>query len=146
MTLTADAAHPASRALSPTESGFADSGGGRIGYEVFGQSEGAPFSLPPWSIAPSRFGRAQAPSLARHFRVVTFDPRGNGRSDRPDSPAGYGPRKDAEDAIAVLDATGTARCVFIAHCAIAGGALLLATEHPERVVGAVFMTPALPIS
>ena len=46
----------------------------------------------------------------------------------------------------MLDATGTPRCVFVAHCAIAGGALLLATEHPERVVGAVFMTPALPIS
>jgi pimeloyl-ACP methyl ester carboxylesterase len=146
MRLTADAAHPASRALSPRESGYADSGGVRIGYEVFGQGEETLLFLPPWSIVHSRFWKAQVPYLARHFRVVTFDPRGNGRSDRPDSPAGYGPHKDAADAVAVLDATGTPRCVFVAHCAIAGGALLLATDHPERVAGAVFMTPALPIS
>ena len=146
MTLIADAAHPASRALSPHESGYADSGGVRIGYEVFGQGEETLLLLPPWSIVHSRFWKAQVPYLARHFRVITFDPRGSGRSDRPDTPAGYGPHKDAADAIAVLDTTGTPRCVFVAHCAIAGGALLLATEHPERVVGAVFMTPALPIS
>ena len=36
--------------------------------------------------------------------------------------------------------------MFVAHCAIAGGALLLAADHPERVVGAVFMSPALPIT
>jgi predicted glycosyltransferase/pimeloyl-ACP methyl ester carboxylesterase len=85
MTLIADAAHPASRALSPHESGYADSGGVRIGYEVFGQGEETLLLLPPWSIVHSRFWKAQVPYLARHFRVVTFDPRGNGRSDRPDS-------------------------------------------------------------
>ena len=117
MTLIADAAHPASRALSPHESGYADSGGVRIGYEVFGQGEETLLLLPPWSIVHSRFWKAQVPYLARHFRVITFDPRGSGRSDRPDTPAGYGPHKDAADAIAVLDATGTPRCVFVAHCA-----------------------------
>ena len=146
MALVADATQPASRATAPTESGFADSGGVRIAYEVFGQGEETVLLLPPWSIAHSRFWKAQVPYLARHFRVVTSDPRGNGRSDRPDSPADYGPWKDAEDAVAVLDATGTPRCVFVAHCAIAGGALLLAADHPERVAGAVFMSPALPIT
>ena len=46
----------------------------------------------------------------------------------------------------MLDATGTARCVFVAHCAIAAGGLLLAADHAERVAGAVFMTPALPLT
>jgi pimeloyl-ACP methyl ester carboxylesterase/predicted glycosyltransferase len=146
MTLIEDATQPASRALAPTESGFADSGGVRIGYEVFGQGEETLLFLPPWSIVHSRFWKAQVPYLARHFRVVTYDPRGNGRSDRPDSPADYGPHAEVEDALAVLDATGIPRCVFVAHCAIAGGALLLAADHPERVAGAVFMSPALPIS
>ena len=39
--------------------------------------------LPTWSIVHSRFWKVQIPYLARHFRVVTFDGRGNGRSDRP---------------------------------------------------------------
>ena len=73
MTLIADAAHPASRALSPHESGYADSGGVRIGYEVFGQGEETLLLLPPWSIVHSRFWKAQVPYLARHFRVITFD-------------------------------------------------------------------------
>ncbi len=48
--------------------------------------------LPPWSIVHSRFWKLQVPYLARHFRVITFDGRGNGRSDRPDSAADYGAR------------------------------------------------------
>ena len=39
--------------------------------------------LPTWSIIHSRFWKAQVPYLARHFRVVTFDGRGCGPSDRP---------------------------------------------------------------
>ena len=133
------------RGHSPPQSPASPSSGGvRIGYEVFGQGEETLLLLPPWSIIHSRFWKGQVPYLARHFRVITYDPRGNGRSDRPDSAGDYGPHDDAEDALAVLDATGTARCVFVAHCAIAGGALLLAADHAERVAGAVFMTPALP--
>ena len=64
--------------------------------------------LPPWAIVHSRFWKLQVPYLARHFRVVTFDPRGNGRSDRPESAEEYGPRVTAQDALAVLDAAGVA--------------------------------------
>ena len=40
--------------------------------------------LPTWSIVHSRHWKMQVPYLARHCRVLTFDGRGNGRSDRPD--------------------------------------------------------------
>ena len=146
MTLVADTAEAPARALPPSESGFAESRGVRLAYEVFGEGEQTLLLLPPWSLVHSRFWKGQVAYLARHFRVITYDPRGNGRSDRPDRAADYGPQTDAEDALAVLDATGTARCVFVAHCAIAGGALLLAADHAERVAGAVFMTPALPLT
>ena len=98
---------PASRALAPPEAGFAEFGGVRVAYEVFGEGEETLLLLPPWSIVHSRFWKLQVPYLARHFRVITFDGRGNGRSDRPDSAgATTGPRVGAGDALAVLDATG----------------------------------------
>ena len=53
-------------------------------------------------------GRCQIPYLARHCRVVTFDGRGNGRSDRPAAvrrTTGGSPR----DALAVMDHRGRAR-------------------------------------
>src|SRR3712207_9014318 len=51
--------------------------------------------------------------LSRHFRVVTFDGRGNGRSDRPEGAAAYRNEEYAADALAVLDATGTERAVVV---------------------------------
>src|SRR4051794_12874429 len=143
MTLIADAAHPASRALSPQESGYADSGGVRIGYEVFGQGEETLLLLPPWSIVHSRVWKAQVPYLARHFRVITFDPRGNGRSDRPAGPDSYADGELVADAHAVLDATatGAAVCVGLSK----GGRVLLqlAATRPYRVAGVIFLSPSL---
>jgi pimeloyl-ACP methyl ester carboxylesterase len=146
MALLADTAEPASRALAPDASGFAEHRGVRIAYEVFGEGRDTLLLLPPWAIGHSRLWKGQVPYLARHFRVVTFDPRGNGRSDRPDSPDDYGARITAGDALAVLDATGTDDALLVAHCAAAGAALLLAADHAERVRGALFMSPALPIT
>ena len=134
-----------SRALQPQQSGFADVDGVRIAYEVFGEGEETLLLLPPWAINHSRFWKAQVPYLARHFRVVTFDPRGNGRSDRPDSPEAYGPRATEQDALAVLDAAGVEHCVLVVHCGPAPAGLLLA-NHADRVRGALFIAPALPLT
>jgi pimeloyl-ACP methyl ester carboxylesterase len=144
--IAAATADPAHRALSPSERGYAEVGGVRIAYEVFGEGEQTILLLPPWAIIHSRFWKLQVPYLARHFRVVTFDPRGNGLSDRPESADQYGQSVTAQDALAVLDAAGVADAVIVCHCAPAAAALLLAAEHPERVRGAFFMTPALPIT
>ena len=63
--------------------------------------------MPTWSVVHSRHWKLQIPYLARQFRVVTFDGRGNGRSDRPADAAAYADAEFVADAIAVLDATGT---------------------------------------
>src|SRR5918992_4839680 len=137
MAVVADTAQPASRALSPAESGYAVRGGVRVAYEVFGEGDQTLLLLPPWSILHSRFWKFQVPYLARHFRVVTFDGRGNGRSDRPQTADEYGPWVSAADALNVLDTVGAEDCVLVVHCGTAGCGLLLAAEHPERVRGAV---------
>ncbi|HEY6398831.1 MAG TPA: alpha/beta fold hydrolase [Solirubrobacteraceae bacterium] len=117
-----------------------------MAYEVFGDGDETVVLLPPWSITHSRFWKAQVPYLAHHFRVVTFDPRGNGRSDRPTRVEEYELEVEAEHTLAVLAEAGVDRFVMVAHCGAAPLALLLAASHPERVVGAVFMSPALPLT
>src|SRR5215213_4669652 len=108
------------RAVEPQDSGYADVDAVRIAYEVFGQGEQTVILLPPWSIIHSRMWKMQVPYLARHFRVITFDGRGNGSSDRPSSVEQYGPRMLARDTVAVLDATGTDHAVLGIHCGSAG--------------------------
>jgi pimeloyl-ACP methyl ester carboxylesterase len=85
----------------------------------------------------------QIPYLARHFRVLTFDGRGNGKSDRPEEVAAYAEEEYAADALAVLDATGTDRAVIVSLSLGAQRALLLAAEHAERFPGAVFIAPSV---
>jgi pimeloyl-ACP methyl ester carboxylesterase/predicted glycosyltransferase len=130
------------RARYPDETGYLDRDGVRIYYEVYGSGAPTVFLLPTWSIVNSRHWKMQIPYLARHCRVVTFDGRGNGRSDRP--AAGYAESEFAADALAVLDATATDRAVLVALSLGAQRGLLLAAEHPERVTGAVFIGPSLP--
>ena len=71
------------RARYPDQEGYLERDGVRVFYEVYGSGEPTVFLLPTWSIIHSRHWKMQIPYLARHCRVVTFDGRGNGRSDRP---------------------------------------------------------------
>ena len=86
------------------------------------------------------------PYFARHCRVVTFDPRGNGGSDGPDDPAAYAHREVANDALAVLDALGIERAGLVSLSGGAIPALMLAADHPGRVTSAVFIGPAVPLA
>ena len=140
------------RARYPDLSGYAERDGVRVFYEVYGSGEPTIFLLPTWSIVHSRLWKAQIPYLARHFRIVTFDGRGNGCSDRPVGAAAYTPDEFAADALAVMDATATDRTVLTAVSCGAlwarssppttrtastassylGPAVGLAPNHPER--------------
>jgi pimeloyl-ACP methyl ester carboxylesterase/predicted glycosyltransferase len=131
------------RARYPDESGYVERDGVRLYYEVYGSGGPTIFLLPTWSIIHSRHWKMQIPYLARHCRVLTFDGRGNGRSDRPAS--GYEESDFAADALAVMDATDTERAVLVSLSLGAQRALLLAAEQPERVEGAVFICPAVPL-
>ncbi len=134
-----------SRARYPDQSGFVERDGIRVFYEVYGSGEPTILLLPTWSIIHSRFWKLQIPDLARRHRVITFDPRGNGRSDRPAEADAYAESEYASDALAVMDATGTGRAVVVSLSLGAQRALVLASEHPERVIGAVFIGAALPL-
>src|SRR5437763_10076676 len=87
----------------------------------------------------------QVPYLARHCRVITFDGRGNGLSDRPREVEAYAEAEYAADALAVLDATATERAFLVSLSMGAQRGLLLAANHAERVEGIVFIGPAVPL-
>src|SRR5437764_5195927 len=133
------------RARYPDEEGFVERDGVRLFYEVYGSGEPTVLLLPTWSIIHSRCWKMQIPYLARHCRVVTFDGRGNGRSDRPAEPEAYAETEFAADALAVLDATQTERAFVVGFSMGSQRALLLAAGHPERIEGLVFIGPAVPL-
>jgi pimeloyl-ACP methyl ester carboxylesterase/predicted glycosyltransferase len=127
------------RACQPIRDGYVEREGVKLHYEVYGSGEPTVLLLPTWSVMHSRHWKMQIPYLARHCRVVTFDGRGNGRSDRPTEPEAYAEPQFAADAIAVMDATGTDRAVIVGFSMGAHRGLLLAANHPERVETAVFI-------
>ena len=82
----------------------------------------------------------QTPALARHFRVLQYDCRGQGQSDHPDGP--YTMALHAADLAALLDA------LAIDHAHIAGAsyggevAQTFALAYPERVRSLILMDTA----
>jgi pimeloyl-ACP methyl ester carboxylesterase/predicted glycosyltransferase len=131
------------RARYPDEEGYVERGGVRTFYEVYGEGEPTVLLLPTWSIIHSRHWKCQIPYFARHFRVVTFDGRGNGRSDRPEGVAAYAETEYVADTLAVMDATATEQAVLVSLSLGAQWSLLLAADHPERVAAAAFICPSV---
>ncbi len=132
------------RARDPDHDGFAEQGGVKLHFEVFGDGEPAVVLVPASPITHSREWKAQVPDLARLTRVVTYDGRGNGRSDRPTVPEAYTDRQNVDDALAVMQAAEVDRAVLVTHCHSARWGFTLAAEHPERVQGIVAIAPGIP--
>ena len=104
------------RARYPDAEGYAERDGVRVFYEVYGTGEPTVLLFPTWEIVHSRAWKCQVPYFARHCRVVTFDRRGNGRSDRPGDIRAYDRRATADDALAVLDKADAGRVVVVSWC------------------------------
>jgi pimeloyl-ACP methyl ester carboxylesterase/predicted glycosyltransferase len=131
------------RAREPDIEGYVERDGVKIGYEVFGQGAPTLLLLPTWTIVHSRFWKAQVPYLARHHRVVTFDRPGNGRSDRPSGADAYTVDAVVDQALAVMEETGTRQAVLVSLSQGAQEALKLAADHSDHVLGAVLISASL---
>jgi pimeloyl-ACP methyl ester carboxylesterase/predicted glycosyltransferase len=134
------------RARLPDSEGFVERGGVKIHYEVHGTGGPTILLMPTWTIIHKRFWKGQVPYLARHFRVVTYDGPGNGRSDRPLDPAAYAQESQVAYALAVLDATRTDQAVLVGLSMAANWALDLAANHPSRVHGTVLIGPTVALT
>jgi pimeloyl-ACP methyl ester carboxylesterase len=142
MTLTVTAPEQ-TRARYPDEEGHVERDGVWVCWERYGDGEPALLLLPAWSISHSRLWKCQIPYLAHRHKVVTFDGRGNGRSDRPDDAEAYADAEYVADAVAVLEATGTGPAVVVGLSRGGRWAVELAADHPERVLGMVLIDPGI---
>ena len=131
------------RLPEPEASGFADVAGVQIAWESFGHGESAVLVVPTWNFVDSRVSARLVPDLSHTFRVVTFDPRGAGRSDRP--PTGYRYDNHGADAVAVMRAAGVARASLVAGSSGANTAVLLAARLPDQVERLVLIAPAIDV-
>lgn len=114
-------------------------GGVRLAVRTFpGPTATAPTVVLHHGLASSQhIWDLMLPSLARRFRVITFDARGHGRSAKPSS--GFGFDVTVADAMAVLRATRARRPVLVGHSWGAMLALELAVRHPRACSGVVLV-------
>ena len=102
-------------------------------YEIHGT--GPALLLVPGLGADTRlFGGVIGP-LATTHRVIVFDPRGAGRSEKPPGP--YTIDQMADDALGLLDLLELGRLVVVGYSMGGRIALSLALNHSERVRGLV---------
>ncbi len=132
------------RARVPDASGYAVNDGVRIYYEVAGHGSSTIVFVQTYQIATSRLWKMQVPYLSRHFRTVVYDPRGNGKSDRPVT--GYRIDSLVGDVLSVLDDLEIDRCALMTSSTYgAQTSLYLAARYPERVTGMIIVGAGLSV-
>ena len=125
------------RAKQPDQTGYVVRDGVRVYYEVYGTGPQTMLFVPPWSIVHSRVYKAQIPCFSQRFRCITFDNRGNGKSDRPDSARAYSLENCVADALAVMDETAAGQAIVVGLSFGGLVSCVLAAHHPERVKAAI---------
>jgi len=133
------------KARLPDLEGYVDRDGVRVKYEVHGDAGTTIVLMPGWGL-PLRAWKAQIPYLARHYRVIAFDPRGTGDSDRPVGPQAYALAEHVADVLAIMDAVGVRSAVMMGKSRGAQTALALAADHPERVDAVIAAAPMISLS
>ncbi|MEO8240921.1 MAG: alpha/beta fold hydrolase [bacterium] len=124
--------------MQRTVTRYAKSGAGLIAYQVMGQGSldlvlicGFPSNIEILAEDPGYGHLLQR--LARFCRVIVFDPRGSGLSDRVDPARTPDQAVRVDDILAVMDATGCGRAAVLGASDGAAQALLFAARHPDRV-------------
>jgi pimeloyl-ACP methyl ester carboxylesterase len=116
-----------------------------IAYDVHGPLPTAD-GRPPLLMIGQPMDAGGFATLASHFRdrtVVTYDPRGLGRSTRKDGRGDNAPALQADDVHAVIDALGAGRVEMFASSGGAVSALALVAAYPDDVTTLVAHEPPL---
>ena len=119
--------------------------GAEIAYDVHGPLPTAD-GRPPLLMIGQPMDASGFSTLASHFpdrTVVTYDPRGLGRSTRRDGRVDNSPTVQAEDVHAVIEALGAGPVEMFASSGGAVTALVLVAAHPDDVLTLVAHEPPL---
>ena len=123
------------------EDRYFDAAGVKIRYVDSGKGEpivllhGGTSNLESWIV------RGVLPNLEKDFRVIAFDARGHGKSDKPRDPSAYG-RQQALDIVRLLDTLRIDRAHIIGYSLGGSTVAQLLTLHPERFLTAVQISGA----
>ena len=120
-----------------TESRFVEANGLRQHYLDSGGDGPVLVLVPGLTANAHSFGGLLAAGLAERLRVLAFDARGRGLTDRPET--GYTMADHAADLLGALDALGLEQVALGGHSF--GGLLtyFIAAHHPDRVGRAVVL-------
>ncbi|HEX6375390.1 MAG TPA: pyrimidine utilization protein D [Allosphingosinicella sp.] len=105
---------------------------GGLYFEEHGPAEGSPVILSAGLGGSGAYWQPNLAALAERHRVILYDHRGTGRSDRA-LPANVTVDDMADDAIALMDGLGLERAHFVGHAAGGLIGLLLAVRAPARL-------------
>ncbi|MFC7492594.1 MULTISPECIES: alpha/beta fold hydrolase [unclassified Nocardioides] len=120
-----------------------DAGRDRLEFTEYGAGD-AWVVLLPAELMPRRMLQPLGRALAgAGFHVLTLDPLGHGRSDRPADPQAYSVTAFAEQVVALLDRVGAPQAVVGGVSLGANVALETAAIAPGRVRGLILEAPVL---
>jgi pimeloyl-ACP methyl ester carboxylesterase len=113
-----------------TETGYLNLEGSKLYYEAAGAGE--PLVLAHAGFVDSRMWDGQWEAFADHYRVIRYDMRGYGKSDRL-----TGPVNRRAELLALLRHLGVERAHLLG-CSMGGATLIdFALEHPEMVISLI---------
>lgn len=94
--------------------------------------------IPDW-LQSAKFYNDLVPCLKGPYHIIRYDPRGSGRSDRPEF--SYGLSREAADAAVVIESLGIGSAWVAGHGYGALVAVALALQAPELVKGLLLLAP-----
>jgi len=121
---------------------YARSGDAHIAYQVLGEGSIDVIWIPGWVSHLEVFWEEPraaefALRLASRCRLIMFDKRGTGLSDRPSDGSELSLEQRVEDVLAVMKAAGSRRAVFLGVSEGGSLAILMAAMHPLSTAGLI---------
>jgi len=105
-----------------------------LAVTLYGPADGVPVLLSAGLGGQGAYWKPQAASLAaRNFRVILYDHRGTGASDRAPLPSPYSSRNLAFDIARILDGLELPSAHIVGHAAGGVAGLELALRQPDKV-------------